>query len=134
MGWKLAVSVLLIGVLAAYMSGIFSSPPSPPEIGDGWWGRGERPTTKEDTSIRKFKINVTDEDMDDLKGGLGSSHTAAITKMITKTTHRELILLNCSAQNTHIHSFNQSRACIFNVLIFVLVFVLVIGACVTGPL
>ena len=93
MGWKLAVSVLLIGVLAAYMSGIFSSPPSPPEIGDGWWGRGERPTTKEDTSIRKFKINVTDEDMDDLKGGLGSSHTAAITKMITKTTHRVLILL-----------------------------------------
>ncbi|XP_033640495.1 epoxide hydrolase 1-like isoform X1 [Asterias rubens] len=70
MGWKLAVSVLLIGVLAAYMSGIFSSPPSPPEIGDGWWGRGERPTTKEDTSIRKFKINVTDEDMDDLKDRL----------------------------------------------------------------
>ncbi len=70
MGWKLAISVLLIGVLVAYMSGIFTSPPGPPEIGDGWWGRGERPKTKEDTSIRKFKINVSDEEVDDLKDRL----------------------------------------------------------------
>ena len=71
MGWKLAISAILIGVLIAYMSGVFSPSPGPPEVGDGWWGRGERPKKKEDSSVREFNISMSDEELSDLKGVYG---------------------------------------------------------------
>lgn len=37
------------------------------DMGDGWWGSGERPLkAKEDTSIRPFKIETSDKEIEDL--------------------------------------------------------------------
>ncbi|XP_075454919.1 epoxide hydrolase 1-like isoform X2 [Ascaphus truei] len=37
------------------------------EMGDGWWGHGERPRLQiEDTSLRPFRIEVSDADLQDL--------------------------------------------------------------------
>ncbi|KAI1240530.1 hypothetical protein IHE44_0008954 [Lamprotornis superbus] len=33
---------------------------------DGWWGRGQKPVTKEDSSIRPFKVETTEEELSDL--------------------------------------------------------------------
>lgn len=30
---------------------------------DGWWGRGQKPLTKEDSSIRPFKVETTEEEL-----------------------------------------------------------------------
>lgn len=30
---------------------------------DGWWGRGQKPVTKEDSSIRPFKVETTEEEL-----------------------------------------------------------------------
>ena len=68
MGWKLAATVLLLGLGIAYMSGLFSSPPDPPEVGDGWWGRGNKPEKKEDASVKRFNIRFPDEELANLKG------------------------------------------------------------------
>uniref|UniRef100_A0A8C5PS47 microsomal epoxide hydrolase n=1 Tax=Leptobrachium leishanense TaxID=445787 RepID=A0A8C5PS47_9ANUR len=35
-------------------------------MGDGWWGPGQRPGGEEDESIRPFKIETTDEELNDL--------------------------------------------------------------------
>ncbi|XP_022088767.1 epoxide hydrolase 1-like [Acanthaster planci] len=67
MGWKLAAIVLLLGLGIAYMSGLFSSPPDPPEIGDGWWGRGDKPKKEENTSVNRFNIHFPDADLANLK-------------------------------------------------------------------
>ncbi|XP_038051900.1 epoxide hydrolase 1-like [Patiria miniata] len=67
MGWKIAATVLLLGLCIAYMSGLFSSPPEPPEVGDGWWGRGVKPEKEEDKSVKKFNIHFPDKDLADLK-------------------------------------------------------------------
>ncbi|XP_022088742.1 epoxide hydrolase 1-like [Acanthaster planci] len=67
MVWKLAVTVLLLGLGIAYMSGLFRSPPDPPEVGDGWWGRGDKPKKEEDTSVKRFNIRFPDADLADLK-------------------------------------------------------------------
>ena len=68
MGWKLAITALLIGAMIAYMNGVFSPSPGPPKVGDGWWGRGERPKKKEDSLVWEFDISMSDEDLADLKG------------------------------------------------------------------
>ncbi|XP_068088771.1 epoxide hydrolase 1-like [Hyperolius riggenbachi] len=36
------------------------------EMGDGWWGRGERPAQNEDTSIREFRLEASEEEIQDL--------------------------------------------------------------------
>ncbi|NWH85173.1 HYEP hydrolase, partial [Aegithalos caudatus] len=33
---------------------------------DGWWGRGQKPVTNEDSSIRPFKVETTEEELSDL--------------------------------------------------------------------
>ncbi|XP_036236354.1 epoxide hydrolase 1 isoform X4 [Molothrus aeneus] len=33
---------------------------------DGWWGRGQKPVTKEDSSIRPFKVETAEEELSDL--------------------------------------------------------------------
>ncbi|CAK6442234.1 unnamed protein product [Pipistrellus nathusii] len=35
-------------------------------LGDGWWGPGARPTAPEDESIRPFKVETSDEEINDL--------------------------------------------------------------------
>ncbi|XP_068088770.1 epoxide hydrolase 1-like [Hyperolius riggenbachi] len=35
-------------------------------MGDGWWGRGERPAQNEDTSIREFRLEASEEEIQDL--------------------------------------------------------------------
>nr|KAF6279760.1 epoxide hydrolase 1 [Myotis myotis] len=35
-------------------------------LGDGWWGPGARPTAPEDESIRPFKVETSDEELNDL--------------------------------------------------------------------
>lgn len=30
---------------------------------DGWWGRGQKPMTKEDSSIRPFKVETAEEEL-----------------------------------------------------------------------
>lgn len=30
---------------------------------DGWWGKGQKPDTEEDTTIRPFKVETTEEDL-----------------------------------------------------------------------
>lgn len=32
-------------------------------LGDGWWGPGARPTAPEDESIRPFKVETSDEEL-----------------------------------------------------------------------
>lgn len=32
-------------------------------LGDGWWGPGARPTDPEDESIRPFKVETSDEEI-----------------------------------------------------------------------
>ena len=71
MGWKVAVGALFSGVLLTYLSGVFRSPPSgAPEVADGWWGRGEKPDEEEDASVREFKIDVSDGELEDLNGAI----------------------------------------------------------------
>ncbi|XP_073527778.1 epoxide hydrolase 1-like isoform X2 [Phyllobates terribilis] len=36
------------------------------EMGDGWWGAGVRPQKMEDTSVRPFRIEASEEDIKDL--------------------------------------------------------------------
>ncbi|XP_075060566.1 epoxide hydrolase 1-like [Mixophyes fleayi] len=36
------------------------------EMADGWWGSGEKPQKNEDVSVRPFRIEVSDEDIQDL--------------------------------------------------------------------
>ncbi|KFU87477.1 Epoxide hydrolase 1, partial [Chaetura pelagica] len=33
---------------------------------EGWWGKGQKPDTEEDTTIRPFKVETTEEDLSDL--------------------------------------------------------------------
>uniref|UniRef100_G1PN44 Epoxide hydrolase N-terminal domain-containing protein n=1 Tax=Myotis lucifugus TaxID=59463 RepID=G1PN44_MYOLU len=35
-------------------------------LGDGWWGPGARPAGPEDESIRPFKVETSDEELNDL--------------------------------------------------------------------
>ena len=35
-------------------------------LGDGWWGPGSRPAAAEDESIRPFKVETSDEEINDL--------------------------------------------------------------------
>ncbi|XP_038051903.1 epoxide hydrolase 1-like [Patiria miniata] len=73
MVWKLAATVLLIGLGIAYMNGLFSSPPGPPEVGDGWWGRGDKPEKEEDKSVKRFNIHFPNKDLADLKDRLNKT-------------------------------------------------------------
>ncbi|KAM3930699.1 epoxide hydrolase 1-like [Leptodactylus fuscus] len=40
------------------------------EMGDGWWGTGVKPQKNEDTSVRPFHIEVSEEDIKDLQARL----------------------------------------------------------------
>ena len=57
------VAAIVIGL---YLGGFLTSPPTPPEIKDGWWGRGPR-KPEADTSVHAFKIKVPDNVLTDLK-------------------------------------------------------------------
>ncbi|XP_040523585.1 epoxide hydrolase 1 [Gallus gallus] len=47
------------------------------EMGDGWWGSGEKPLKgKEDESIRPFKIETSDEEIEDLHRRLDQARYA----------------------------------------------------------
>ncbi|XP_070533911.1 epoxide hydrolase 1-like isoform X2 [Ptychodera flava] len=62
------VLTLLVAVLSVFL-GLYltsSEPATPPEYGDGWWGRGERPEEEEDTSIRQVWISIPDSMLEDL--------------------------------------------------------------------
>ncbi|KAM4694555.1 epoxide hydrolase 1-like [Discoglossus pictus] len=48
------------------------------EMGDGWWGAGERPRTQsEDTSVRPFRIEVSDAEIKDLYERLDQTRFAS---------------------------------------------------------
>ncbi|XP_070533907.1 epoxide hydrolase 1-like isoform X2 [Ptychodera flava] len=66
------VLTLLVVVLSVFL-GLYltsSEPATPPEYGDGWWGRGERPEEEEDTSIRQVWISIPDSFIEDLNARL----------------------------------------------------------------
>ncbi|XP_037366254.1 epoxide hydrolase 1 [Talpa occidentalis] len=44
---------------------------------DGWWGPGVRPTAKEDESIRPFKVETSDEELNDLHQRLEKARFAS---------------------------------------------------------
>ncbi|XP_002740928.1 epoxide hydrolase 1-like [Saccoglossus kowalevskii] len=68
MGIKVTIFIVLVAIVTGlYFAGFLTSQPRVPEYGDGWWGNGEKPKGEENTSIRKFKINVDDSVIDDLK-------------------------------------------------------------------
>ncbi|XP_069810812.1 epoxide hydrolase 1-like [Dendropsophus ebraccatus] len=40
------------------------------EMGDGWWGPGEKPQKNEDTAVRPFRLEVSEDDIKDLHARL----------------------------------------------------------------
>jgi len=62
---------LLGGLLLAILTNNFPAIPDVPEIEDVWFGDGSRPA-KEDTSIRPFKIKISDTELSDFKMRLES--------------------------------------------------------------
>ncbi|PIO32393.1 hypothetical protein AB205_0106670, partial [Aquarana catesbeiana] len=44
------------------------------DIGDGWWGHGEKPTKKEDTRISPFQVEVSEDVIKDLHDRLDHTH------------------------------------------------------------
>lgn len=59
MGLIIKLVFLIVTVLTAYqISKLFDTPPVP-KLENTWWG--PRDPSKEDTSIKPFKINVSDE-------------------------------------------------------------------------
>ncbi|XP_056424653.1 epoxide hydrolase 1-like [Hyla sarda] len=40
------------------------------EMGDGWWGPGEKPQKNEDTGVRPFRVEASEEDIKDLHARL----------------------------------------------------------------
>ena len=61
--WIVLALAIIIGL---YCAGIFSPELQKPKMTDGWWGRGKTPT-KDDLTIRDFKISVSNKSLDDLK-------------------------------------------------------------------
>ncbi|XP_071958109.1 epoxide hydrolase 1-like isoform X2 [Antedon mediterranea] len=49
------------------LGGVFDTAPEPPEYGDGWWGKGEKPNTPPDESIVPFEIQFEQSVFNDLK-------------------------------------------------------------------
>ncbi|XP_041472191.1 epoxide hydrolase 1-like [Lytechinus variegatus] len=76
MGWKLTLFIVLSAVAVGYIIHSSLNPPlkaaPPSDIGDEWWGRGlpEVSGSKQDTSVRKFRVNVSDEVLNDLDARL----------------------------------------------------------------
>ncbi|XP_072041124.1 epoxide hydrolase 1-like [Amphiura filiformis] len=69
MGWRWPLILSVLAVVAGlYLSGTFSEPSTPPSLGDGWWGRGDREKApKVDESIRQFSISISNDTINDLK-------------------------------------------------------------------
>ncbi|KAM9290564.1 epoxide hydrolase 1-like [Gastrophryne carolinensis] len=44
------------------------------EMGDGWWGRGTKPATNEDTSVHPFRVQASDQEIKDLRERLEQTH------------------------------------------------------------
>lgn len=75
MGWKFAVSVLLLAVVMGYVFSLILTPTlktETPDAGDGWWAAGAPESSgnkleqDQDTSLRKFTVNVSDDLLADL--------------------------------------------------------------------
>lgn len=58
--WAVLVALLLYNVLNYVLVA-----PEPPKINEDWWGKGD--STKEDKKIYPFKINISDEILEDLQ-------------------------------------------------------------------
>ena len=72
MGYKIPLFILLVALVLGYLVSRVLNPPlitEPPDAGDGWWGRGlpEVSAGKQDTSVREFRVNVSDEVLADLE-------------------------------------------------------------------
>ncbi|XP_071478170.1 epoxide hydrolase 1-like [Diadema antillarum] len=72
MGWKTPIVILILAVVCGYLISFVLFPSlltEPPDVGSGWWGRGlpEVAGKEQDTSVRPFRINVSDEVLADLK-------------------------------------------------------------------
>ena len=69
-GILVAVGVV---ILSLYLAGVFSPAKDRPELPqDGWWGRGAKDASP-DTTIREFKVQVTEETLVDLKRRLDNA-------------------------------------------------------------
>lgn len=54
--------VLVLGTLLIYF--LFSKRKEETlPFKDGWWGKGQKPVTQEDTSVRPFKVETTEEEL-----------------------------------------------------------------------
>ncbi|XP_013383748.1 epoxide hydrolase 1 [Lingula anatina] len=54
------------------LTGFYDSDPDPPEIPDGWWGKGEK-KKEDDPTLKGIKIMVSDVILDDLKQRLSKT-------------------------------------------------------------
>ncbi|XP_071478180.1 epoxide hydrolase 1-like [Diadema antillarum] len=70
MGWKTPAVILLFAILMWYGISRMLIPnliSETPDAGNGWWGPGpEVSGSKQDTSVRPFRLNVSDEILSDL--------------------------------------------------------------------
>ncbi|XP_033116143.1 epoxide hydrolase 1-like [Anneissia japonica] len=78
MFWKLiSVIVLVLAVgTTLLLNGAFHESPEAPAYGDGWWGKGEKPTTPPDESISPFKIKFDGSALSDLKSRIRNARFA----------------------------------------------------------
>ncbi|XP_072172243.1 epoxide hydrolase 1-like [Diadema setosum] len=72
MGWKTPFVILVLAIVCGYFVSRLLSPnllTEPPDVGTGWWGRGlpEVAGKEQDTSVRPFRVNVSDKVLADLK-------------------------------------------------------------------
>ncbi|XP_013391672.1 epoxide hydrolase 1-like [Lingula anatina] len=67
----LVIPIAVSIVIALVLTGFLDDDPNPPEIQDGWWGKGEK--TEDDLSLKGIKIMVTDSIIDDLKERLSKT-------------------------------------------------------------
>lgn len=59
MAWILKTVIVLVGVFLSIKSKSYFNAPPLPKIEETWWGPGA--PKQEDTTVRPFKIKVSDE-------------------------------------------------------------------------
>ncbi|KAJ8877465.1 hypothetical protein PR048_021920 [Dryococelus australis] len=65
MGLLVKLVVLVVAILVGYLYMSLTAVPPVPKLESKWWGRGQ--PQRVDQSIRPFKINIPQKDLDDLK-------------------------------------------------------------------
>ncbi|KAF0312585.1 Juvenile hormone epoxide hydrolase 1 [Amphibalanus amphitrite] len=69
-----AIALLLLAMVTAYMYPLLTAEPAVPELPDKWWSAGE-PPARPDTSVQRYKIWAPAGTMDDIRSRLARAES-----------------------------------------------------------